>query len=390
MRQPKQLVIIAGEESGDIHAAAIIRELTSRMPDLAITGIGGKHMQAAGIELIADLASFGVTGLTEVIRHLHVIRQAFQKIKTYLTHNKPDLLILVDYPGFNLRLAKVAHTLGIRVLYYISPQIWAWKPGRIHTIRKYVDHMAVILPFEKSIYSQAGINVSYVGHPLVKKAITLDNLSQTRQLLGIPVAQPVVALLPGSRLHEIERHMPVLCDMAKNLSKKYPNLHFVLPIARSISAEKIHHYLQHSTISYQLIPEQAVMTMACSDCVVVASGTASLECALQEKPMCIIYKASLLSYLIATKVIRVKYLGLCNLLANQMIAPELLQYDCNVAELTKSVEALLFDEQTKNHMIKKLQLLKNQLSSQQADCDITDLILQQLRQSRQAFPPEIS
>ncbi len=176
MQQPKHIVIVAGEESGDLHAAAFIRQLKSRHPQLTLSGIGGRHMEEAGVKLISDLARFGVTGLSEVIRHIRVIRKAFNDIKKHLTHHKPDLLVLVDYPGFNLRLAKFAkETLGLRIVYYISPQIWAWKPERINIIRDCIDHMAVILPFEKTLYQNAGVPVSFVGHPLVD---TVKNCSK--------------------------------------------------------------------------------------------------------------------------------------------------------------------------------------------------------------------
>ena len=185
MQQAKRIVIVAGEESGDLHAASFVRQLKENNPGLHLSGIGGQHMQNAGVHLISDLARFGVTGLSEVIRHLRVIRRAFKDIKAHLIATKPDLLVLVDYPGFNLRLAKFAkHTLGIKVLYYISPQIWAWKAGRIHTIRDCVDQMAVILPFEKNIYEAAGVPVSFVGHPLVSQILPCKDTAAARAALG--------------------------------------------------------------------------------------------------------------------------------------------------------------------------------------------------------------
>jgi len=371
----KRLVIVAGEESGDVHAAAFVRELKENNPNLMISGIGGKHMQDAGVHLISDLARFGVTGASEVIRHLRVIRRAFNDIKSHLTANKPDLLILVDYPGFNLRLAKFAkHVLGIKILYYISPQIWAWKPGRINTIRDCVDRMAVILPFEKNLYEDAGVPVSFVGHPLVNKIPTCQDVNAARNVLGLPQNKRLVAMLPGSRVNEIERHMPVLRDSAQLLSKQFDDLHFVIPVAGTIDIAVIESYFLNTTIPYTLIQGKAVETVACSDCAVVASGTASLECALLEKPMCIIYKASTLTYIIGFKLINIHYLGLCNLLQNEMIVPELLQYDCNPTELTRTIITLLDDHATAQRMIARLQRLKVSLSGQHADCSITTLI----------------
>lgn len=377
----KRIVVVAGEESGDAHAAMFIRELKKAHPTLVMNGIGGQHMQAAGVDLISDLAKFGVTGLSEVIRHFSVIRKAFKDIKAHLTQHKPDLLILVDYPGFNLRLARFAKkTLNLRILYYISPQIWAWKANRIQVIRDCVDHMAVILPFEKQLYQQAKVPVSFVGHPLIH---TLDNnktTQATRQQLNLPQDKPVIALLPGSRVHEIERHMPILRDTITRLLAQNNRLHFIIPVAKTIEPSLIQSYLTTIDAScYTVIHGFANDAIACSDCAVVASGTASLECALLLKPMCIIYKASWFTYLAACQFIKVKYLGLCNLLQNKMIAPELLQYDCNVVELTQTVLTLLNNQAFKRHMINQLQQLKNTLSSEAADSSVCQLIEQMIR-----------
>lgn len=375
MQQPKRIVIVAGEESGDIHAAAFVHQLKKSQPSLHISGIGGCHMQNEGVILIGNLAQFGVTGITEVIRNLRILHQMLKTIKAHLRKEKPDLLILIDCPGFNLPLAKFAkRKLGIRILYYISPQIWAWKAGRIKIIKTYVDQMAVIFPFEKILYEQAGIPVTYVGHPLVERINVRQDLNITREQLALPQNKRLIAMLPGSRRHEIERHMPILRDTAINLNTQYTDLHFVIPLASTIHVDQINVYLKHTTFPYTLIQEQAIETIACSDYVIVASGTASLECALLEKPMCIVYKASLLTYLAASKLIKVKYLGLCNLLQNKMIVPELLQYDCNSIELTKTVTHLLNHPEMVQRMQQHLQQIKLSLSTQQADCTINKLI----------------
>ncbi len=375
MQSAKHIVIVAGEESGDLHAAAFVRQLKANHQTIQLSGIGGRHMQSAGVHLISDLARFGVTGASEVIRHIRVIRRAFNDMKAHLTANKPDLLILVDYPGFNLRLAKFAkQKLGIRILYYISPQIWAWKAGRIKTIRDCVDRMAVILPFEKKIYENAGVPVSFVGHPLVDKITPCENINAGRKKLGLPTNKRLIAMLPGSRLNEIERHMPVLQNSAKMLCGRFDDVHFVVPVAGTINPDLIEAYFTDNTIPYTLIQGHAAETVACSDCVVVASGTASLECALLEKPMCIIYKGSALTYMAVFKLIKVKFLGLCNLLQNQMVVPELLQYDCNPMELTRTVTDLLNDQAVSLRMQRRLKQLKLTLSAEQADCTIGQLI----------------
>lgn len=375
MQSPKHVVIIAGEESGDQHAATFIRQLKQRHPALKFSGIGGQHMQDAGVELISDLARYGVTGLSEVLLHARVIRQAFQKIKHHLHQTQPDLLVLVDYPGFNLRLAKYAkEVLQIRIIYYISPQIWAWKANRIHTIRKYVDKMAVILPFEKPIYEKAGVSVAFVGHPLVDRLDIQGRVSDIKQQLHLPIDKSILAILPGSRRNEINRLMPVLREVVQRLVKQHPNIHIVIPVARSLSIDSIASFFKGSELPITLIEQQAATAVYCSDFVIVASGTASLECALLTKPMCIIYKTSLLTYVAACQYMRVRYLGLCNLLQNKMTVPELMQYDCTPNELTTLMTELIVNQDKSQRMVSRLQALKHALSQQQADMSIRELI----------------
>lgn len=386
MQKAKRVVIIAGEESGDVHASVLIKQLKASYPNIEISGIGGKHMQEAGAELISDLARFGVTGITEVIRHLGVIRKAFKAIKKHLREQKPDLLILVDYPGFNLRLAKYAkQELELKIVYYISPQIWAWKAKRIHLIKECIDMMAVILPFEKAIYEKAQVPVRFVGHPLVEKIAAVEDKASQRKTLNLPLDAKIFALLPGSRSNEIERHMPVLRDTAKRLHQRYPDLQFIIPIAGTIDAEKITQYFARSTLPVTFIQGQALNCMAAADFVIVASGTASLECALLEKPMCIIYKSSFITYIVAAKLIKVKFLGLCNLLSNKMIVPEFLQYDCNPHELSKYITQFYNDSTQSKTMLARLATLKDSLSSEKADGSLFNLIESQLLEKNASF-----
>lgn len=378
---PKHIVIIAGEESGDRHAADLVNALATANPNLQFSGMGGKHMQEAGVNIITNIARFGITGITAIIRHIWVIKKTFALIKTYLRTTQPDLLILVDCPGFNIPIAKFAKRhLKIRIIYYISPQIWAWKAKRIHTLRACIDHMAVIFPFEKEIYQKAGVPVSFVGHPLVKRVKLSDDLLTIKQTLHLPLDKKLIALLPGSRRNEIEKHLPVMRKTAENLSAKYNDLHFVIPIAQTINPSLIHHYFTNSSVKISFIKGNALNVLACSECVIVASGTASLECALMQKPMCIIYKGSFLSYLVAAKVIKVRYLGLCNLLQNKMIVPELLQYDCNAKELTRLLEELIYNKHVQSQLTNRLAYLKQSLSNDYADCSMVEVVQHELNQ----------
>jgi lipid-A-disaccharide synthase len=384
--QPQHLVIIAGEASGDLHAATLIQSLKQQNPNLIFSGIGGQHMQAEGVELISDLARFGVTGLIEVLQHFKTIKRAYRAIQAHLKKTKPDLLILVDYPGFNLRLADYAKkNLGLNILYYISPQLWAWKPGRIKRIQASVDHMAVIFPFEKKIYEAADVPVSFVGHPLTKTLQVRTEPYPSRKTFGLPENKRILAMLPGSRINEVERHMPILYQTALKLFTQHPDLHIVIPVANTLSSEYLKTFWMQNKVPCTFIQGQKATDVArMSDAIVVASGTASLECALLEKPMCIIYKLGLVSYLAASILLRVQYVGLCNLLKNKMIVPELLQYDFNPDELTQVLTQLL--DTTPNILQQSIRMelksLKQSLSTEQADSSLPDLVLSLLNREK--------
>lgn len=379
MTSPKKIVIIAGEESGDMHAAELCQKLLQKDPSLQISGLGGRHLAAAGVELIENITQYGSTGLSEILRHLRFLKKAYDNIKKYLQKNRPDLLILVDYPEFNLRLAKYAKkVLGLHIVYYISPQVWAWKAKRVEIIKAYIDRMAVILPFEKTFYHQAGVPATFVGHPLSKKIPHYPDLHLIKQQLNLPTDKKIIALLPGSRRNEIIHHMPVLVDTMLALNRLRTDLHFVIPRAKTLTPSQVNAYLPENLSNITCLEGQSIPAAACSDCVIVASGTASLETALLQKPMCIIYKGATLSYLIAMKVIRVKYFGLCNLLMNKMVAPELLQYDLNEHELTKMVQFLLNDSTFATRMKRQLNELHQSLTENAADLTIEDLVEQEL------------
>ncbi len=370
----KHIAIVAGEASGDHHGAALIRALKATGEDYSFSGIGGQHLKNAGMDLLCDLAQHGVTGLLEILRHAKTIRYAYRQLQKHLIEKKPDLLILIDYPGFNLRMAKFAkQKLGIKILYYISPQIWAWKAKRIYTIAQNVDHMAVILPFEKAYYEKEKVPVSFVGHPLVERVDRIKKQNPLKQAYQLPLDKTLIALLPGSRVNEVEQHMPVFYETAKRIYHKQSDVHFIIPVAETLSMERIrNHWAEDVPCSF--IQGNALEIAYCSHVVVVASGTASLECALLNKPMCIVYKASLLTYILATLFIRVPYLGLSNLLLNQMAVPELLQYDCNATELSSMIETLIYDTEFKEKMHTNLTKLNTQLSIAEIDCTLETLV----------------
>lgn len=369
----KHCTIVAGELSGDHHASTFVEQLKDS--PIRFSGMGGHNMAKAGVEIIQDIDKLSVTGATEVIKQFKHIKVAFNKLKQHLADTKPDLLVLVDYPGFNLRLAKYAKSLGIKILYYISPQVWAWKKKRVKLIKQVVDMMAVILPFEKAIYQQANVPVRFVGHPLASSLNPSLSVEQARQHFGLSQHQPVIALLPGSRKNELHYLLPQMLEL---VALNQQNYQFIMPVAEGLNRQAIESQITQHKLKLNLIEGHALDVMHCSDGVIVASGTASLECALLNKPMAIVYKTSPLTYALATLVIKVKYLGLSNLLANAMVVPELLQKDYNIDSLNYILHQLTKNTKFINSMHKNLSNIKQSLSECAIDCSIAELIKQQL------------
>lgn len=356
----KKIFIIAGEESGDQHAAALVKKLFQLEPRLKISGLGGKHLEAQGMHNILDLTQLAITGISGVLGHLRDIHQAFRLTKAYLLKNPPDLVVLVDYPGFNLRMAKwIKKHIGCPVVYYISPQIWAWKAKRIEIIKANVSHMAVILPFEKPIYEAANVPVTYVGHPLRDELLAIPSQNECRALLQGSPNERWLAILPGSRKGELTRHMPTIMAGLRLLfnNPSYQDLKVVIPVAKSLNKNAFLPYLQDCPFEYRLFDGQAQTVIQASDAVIVASGTASFECAVLGKPSCIIYQSSWLNYYLATRWMKVKYLGLANLLFNQMILPELLQTDFQATEVMKMVMALFEESSWRTSLLQHLKTL---------------------------------
>jgi lipid-A-disaccharide synthase len=312
-------------------------------PDLQFRGIGGRLMQEAGVELMAHAADMAVVGLTEVIVKLNQIRRVLNLMKTSLKTRRPDLLILIDYPDFNLMLGKAAKACGVPVFYYISPQVWAWRRGRIKKIRAIVDKMAVILPFEETLYREEGVDATYVGHPLLDTVRTKYSRQEALEKFGLREGVTTVGLLPGSRDTEIARLLPVMLTAAEILLKKLPRVQFILPLAESLELSFVENLLGPSPVPVRVIRHDTYDAIGLSDIVIVASGTATLETALLGKPMVIVYKVSPVSYYIGKKVITVEHIGLANLIAGRTIVPELIQDEANPERIASEVINILND-----------------------------------------------
>lgn len=370
-----KIMLIAGEASGDNHGAKVVEALKQLHPKIKCFGIGGQNMRAAGCDIIFDANLIAVVGLIEVIKHYSTIKRAWNTALTQLKEQKPDLLILIDYPGFNLRFAKKAKELGVKVLYYISPQIWAWHQSRIHKIKKYVDHMVVIFPFELKFYQDAQVPVSYFGNPIVEHVHTIEQ-TLARQQLELDPTKIVIGLLPGSRKSELARLMPVLLNSAKALHQRYKDSQFVIPLASTLSEDDLRPYLANISLPVQLIKNNSQTTMAACNVLIGSSGTVTLEAAILGVPMVIIYKLNAFTYWLAKKLIKVKFIGLTNLLANKYVMPELIQMDANVSNIVKHVSQFIDDPVYLRQSKTDLDVVRTQLGLPGAAIQVAELALQ--------------
>jgi len=343
-------MIVAGETSGDLHGSNLVKAMHRIDPDLHFHGIGGQRMREAGVVLEAHAADMAVVGLTEVIVKLNRLRKVLNLMKASLQTNKPDLLILIDYPDFNLMLGKAAKACGVKVFYYISPQVWAWRRGRIAKIREIVDKMAVILPFEEQLYREADVDATYVGHPLLDTVKTKYTRQEALRKFGLQDGRITVGLLPGSRDMEIARLLPVMMRTAEILVEKLPDLQFILPLADTLDQASVDHILQSSPVPVRIVHHDMLEAVQIADIVIVASGTATLETALLGKPMIIIYKVSPLSSFIGRMIIKVKHIGLANIIAGKTIVPELIQDEANPERLASEMISILNDTNRMNEM----------------------------------------
>jgi lipid-A-disaccharide synthase len=321
-----KLYLIAGEDSGDLHGANLVAALRRPQPDLHVRGVGGDQLIAQGMETVAHVRDINFMGFWEVLSHLGTIRRLFRTVRADVMAWKPDAVVLIDYPGFNLRLAPFIKGLGLPLYYYISPQIWAWKKGRIKQIRRYVDRMLVILPFELAFYRAEGVDVSFVGHPL------LDAIDQTDHEAS---ETPTIALLPGSRKQEISRLLPTMLA----LIEQFPTHRFVVAGAPSQSPSFYQALMGDSRA--ELVMNQTYRVLRQADFAVVASGTATLETALHAVPEIVVYRGTNFSYQIARRLIRVPYISLVNLILQKPAVPELIQHDCTPQQVGDTLRALM-------------------------------------------------
>ncbi|MBE0575105.1 MAG: lipid-A-disaccharide synthase [Desulfuromonadales bacterium] len=321
-------MIVTGEASGDLHGAKLIAASKALSPGTTFFGVGGKRMAAAGCDILIPGEDLAVMGLVEVVGHFPMIWRSFQRLKKELNGaRKPDALVLIDFPEFNLRLARQAHKAGVPVLYYVSPQVWAWRKGRVKKIAEIVDSLAAIFPFEPVLYAGLDIHVRYVGHPLLDEFSAIGDSVDLRQDLQIPASKKIVGLFPGSRRNELRYMLETLVASAQLIRAGLPDVHFLVPIADSLSIDEIQsQFAQDLPVSFIESDYTTIYDIAghC-DTILTVSGTVTLQIALAGTPMAILYKASPLTYAIGKRLVRVDHFGLPNIVAGRRVVPEFLQ-----------------------------------------------------------------
>lgn len=356
---PEKIMMICGESSGDLHGAGLVRELFKKNPKFKIFGIGGRLMRREGFGAVLKSEDLSFMGISDVISNYGIISDAKKAMEFLIEEEKPDLLILIDYPGFNLRIAKFAKKHGIKVLYYISPKIWAWNMKRIHKIKEFVDHMALILPFEKEIYDAHEIESTFVGNPLMDYNIPEKNIRDFHEIKSAPI----IGLLPGSRPGEVKRHIDVLLKSAEKISSEIENAKFIVSFAceeeREFLSNKLYEY--KNQIDIRVEDKSVYNVFEESDFLIAASGTVTLEAAASGVPMVIIYKVSNLTYAAGKTFVKTPYIGLASIIAGREIVPELIQRRANPNLISHTVLSYLEDEEMYGKMVEDLKEVKNQL-----------------------------
>jgi len=353
----KKVMIMAGEASGDLHGANLARELGKLDPAAAIYGVGSKQMRDAGVRMLADASTISVVGITEVLTHIGAIYGVYAMLKKFLRDERPDVLVLIDFPDFNIMLGKAAKKLGIPVVYYISPQVWVWRKGRIRTIAGLVKAMIVVFPFEVPLYEKAGVDVRFVGHPLIDVVRSAFSREEAVSILGLARNKRTIALMPGSRRSELAHLLPDMLRAAQLLLSRYGDLQFVLPLAPTLDPAFVRSIVDQGGVPVHMVAERVYDVLQASDAAIVASGTATLETGLMAVPMVIVYRISALTHYILTKLVRdLAHVGLVNIVAGQRIVPELIQDDVTPQKIADEISILLDDpdryRRTKENLLK--------------------------------------
>lgn len=369
-----KLYLVAGEASGDLHASNLLREMKRLVPNLSCRGWGGDRMTEQGMELVMHHRHMSFMGFAEVIANLRTILGYIKQCKKDIVSYKPDAIVLVDYPGFNFRIAKFAHQLGIKVFYFISPQVWAWKRSRVFSVKRFVDHMFVILPFEKAFYKRFNVDVDFVGHPLID-AIENFMSSKPHEQPVFQADEKVIALLPGSRVQEVREMLPVMLSAISG----FEGYRFVVAGTSSLPASIYSAMMDGSKA--EIVFDQTYRLLSSARAALVTSGTATLETALFKVPQVVCYKGSWISYKIARQLVNINYISLVNLIMNKAVVKEMIQSRLTGKNLRAELKLLLSDETYRRNMVEAYDELEQKLGGSGASARTAQLILKYMTES---------
>lgn len=356
-----EVLIVAAEASADLHAGRALDELRRIHPGVRAFGVGGPRLRAAGLEALYPAEDLNVMGIAEVLPKIPRILAILRGLRDAAAERRPRVALLVDSPDFNLRLARHLKALGVKVVYYVSPMIWAWRQGRARKIARLVDRMLCILPFEQRFYEGTGVSARFVGHPFAERPRP-EGVPRYRAALDIPAARTTVALLPGSRESELRRIFPPMLAAAERIRARHPDALFVVPVASTLRASSVEAYLAaHPALEVRLVPGRADEVVGASDAAIVKSGTATLEAALMERPMVVVYKMSWLTYWVARLLVKIRNFALVNILTGHAVVPELLQGDASPERMAAEVERLLGDPRARAEQLAGLAEVRRSL-----------------------------
>jgi len=358
---PEDLLIVAAEASADLHAARALEELRRIRPEVRAFGVGGPRLRAAGLEALYPAEDLCVMGIAEVLPKIPRILAILRGLRRAASERRPRAALLVDSPDFNLRLAKHLKRQGVKVIYYVSPMIWAWRQGRARKIARLVDRMLCILPFEERFYQGTGVSARFVGHPLAERPLPGD-VGRYRADLGLPGGRLTVALLPGSRPSELARIFPSMLDAAERIRVKHPDVQFVVPVAQTLTEEAVRPFLAgHRGLDVTLVAGRAEEAVGASDATLVKSGTSTLETALMRRPMVVVYRMAWLSYFVGRLFVHIAHFALVNILAGRRVVPELLQTDASPERMAAEIEKLLSDPAARREQLAGLEEVRRSL-----------------------------
>ena len=376
-------MLSCGETSGDLYAGALVDALRAQDPAVDVFGLGGDRFRAAGGRLVGDFHGLAVTGLVEALRVLPDSFAMYRKLVDAAERERPDVLVLIDYPDFNFRLMAAVRRLGVPIVYYVSPQLWAWRPGRMHTMKTMVDRVLPIFPFEQAMYEREGVDVQFVGHPLIDLARAHTPRDEFLKSLELDPANPVVALLPGSRANELHRHVPILAAAVPRISSRVPGTQFVIARAPHV-ADSYFAPFTGGGAPVRIVEDQTDNVLAAADVVVTASGTATVQAALHGKPMVVVYRLSPITYRLGKPLVRVSSYSMVNLVAGEQVVSELIQEACTPDAVARETIELLTNPERVEDMKEQLAMVRQKLggpgASQRAAAAIIELAQRRMKE----------